>query len=253
MFKTDKKIDKSTPIPLYFQLKEIILEQINAGNIQPDETIPTEMELCEIYQISRTTIRQAIAELVKDGYLYRIKSKGTFVSKPKIERQYVKRLDNFNNHIKSLGMTPATKVLDLEVEQASGEIQKNLGLKQGEKVIKLVRVRSADAEPIVIVTSYLPYDRCAYILSMDFTEKSLYDSLALHPDNVVFRAKTSIEAVIAGDFESQHMNVHQGDPILLTKAVGYTKSGIALEYSITHHRGDRNKFDVEFQIGESDV
>ena len=252
MFKTDKKIDKNIPVPLYYQLREIILDQINSGNLSPGEVIPTEMELCDIYEISRTTIRQAITELAKEGYLYRIKSKGTYVSKPKIERQYVKRLDNFNNHIKSLGMKPSTKVLELEVEEPTREVKKALQLHVNERIIKLVRVRAADDEPIVIVKSYLPYDRCAYILSMDFEKDSLYESLALHPENVIHRSRTSIEAIIAGEFETIHMDVQQGDPILLTKAISYSKMGVALEYSITHHRGDRNKFDVELRLNEQE-
>lgn len=245
MFKTDRIIERNTPIPLYFQMKEIILEQINLGNVQPDESIPTELELCKIYQISRTTIRQAIMELVKEGYLYRIKSKGTYVSKPKIERQYVKKIDNYNNHIRSLGMLPSTQVLELEVETVSREVQEKLRLKTGDRMIKLVRVRSADDEPIVIVISYLSYERCAYVLSTDFSSKSLYEALAMHPEHVVYRTRTSIEAVLAGEFECMHMNVLPGDPILLTKATTYTKAGSALEYTVTYHRGDRNKFEVE--------
>ena len=85
-----EKIDKGTPIPLYFQLKNIILKYINEGNLKPGDSISTEMELAQIFDISRTTIRQAITELVMEGYLTRVKSKGTFVQRPPIRQEYIR-------------------------------------------------------------------------------------------------------------------------------------------------------------------
>ena len=85
-----KKIDKNTPIPLYFQLKSLLLAEIEDGTYLADSLIPTEKELCDMFHISRTTVRQALAELVQEGYLYRVKSKGTFVARPKIRQDYAK-------------------------------------------------------------------------------------------------------------------------------------------------------------------
>ena len=79
-------IDKTSPVPLYFQIKEIILSEILSGNLQTGDLIPTEVEFSQMYKVSRSTVRQAILELVNEGYLCRLKSKGTFVSKPKISQ-----------------------------------------------------------------------------------------------------------------------------------------------------------------------
>lgn len=78
----DKRLDKDVPIPLYFQLEKLILEEIDNGNYPVGSMIPTEMELSQMFGISRTTVRQAISDLVREEHLYRIKSKGTFVAHP---------------------------------------------------------------------------------------------------------------------------------------------------------------------------
>ena len=88
-----KKLDKSVPIPLYFQLKELVLDEIKKGNYKEGDMIPTENEISEEFQISRTTVRQAITELVQEGWLYRVKSKGTFVTRPKIPQDFLRKLE----------------------------------------------------------------------------------------------------------------------------------------------------------------
>ena len=89
----EKKLDKTTPVPLYFQLKELIMAEIKNGTYPKDSAIPTEKELSDMFDISRTTVRQAIAEMVQEGWLYRVKSKGTFVSQPKINQDFIQKLE----------------------------------------------------------------------------------------------------------------------------------------------------------------
>ena len=89
-------INKDIPIPLYYQVKQIILDEINNEGVKAGDAIPTEKTFCDIYGISRTTIRQAISELVNEGYLYRVKSKGTFVSQPKVKTDLVNMYDSFH-------------------------------------------------------------------------------------------------------------------------------------------------------------
>ena len=93
------KLKKDVPIPLYFQLKELLLAEITKGTYQTGEAIPTEKELSEMFQISRTTVRQAISELEHKGWLNRMKSKGTFVSKPKFHQNFTNALESYNDQI----------------------------------------------------------------------------------------------------------------------------------------------------------
>lgn len=244
----NKSINKNTPVPLYYQLKNIILSVIKSGELNPGDPIPTEKEISELFDISRTTIRQAILELVREGYLYRHKGKGTFVSKPKINQDFMRKLETFNEQMKRLGLTPRTKVISCTAEEPTEEVAKVFKLNPNDKVIKLVRLRYANEEPIVVLSTYLREKFCANILNKDMDNLSLYEVLSINPETKICRVIRNIEAVGAGQYESDFLNIKEGYPIQLTKTIGYNQNGRAMEYSIAHYRGDRNKFEVEIYI-----
>ena len=154
MFDSNQRINREIPIPLYYQLQNIILDMINSGELQPGDYIPTESELGQMYQLSRTTVRQAIMGLVMEGKLHRVKGKGTFVAKPKIVQDFMRKLEPFSAQIGRLGLVPSTKVLDMSCVEAPQEVTEVFGSK--EPVIRLNRLRYADFEPIVVLSTYLP-------------------------------------------------------------------------------------------------
>ena len=185
-----KKLDKTTPVPLYFQLKELIMAEIKNGTYPKDSVIPTEKELSEMFDISRTTVRQAIAELVQEGWLYRVKSKGTFVSQPKINQDFIQKLESYNDQIRRTGRTPRTEVLDFKVMKASQEVAEQLELQPGDEVIYLHRKRYADDDPIVVLKTYLPYEKCSFVMEHDFEKESLYAVLSEKDSVKVYYVKT---------------------------------------------------------------
>lgn len=150
-------LDKDVPIPLYYQLKEILLEEIK--NSEAGVIIPPEMELCSRFGISRPTVRQAITELVSEGYLTRQKGRGTFISTPKIKQDFLLVLESFNDEMQHKGLTPATKVLEFEQAKSDERVSEMLKLKLGSDVVKLRRLRFTNGEPIVLVLSFLPFDK----------------------------------------------------------------------------------------------
>ena len=237
-------IDKTSPVPLYFQIKEIILSEILSGNLQTGDLIPTEVEFSQMYKVSRSTVRQAILELVNEGYLCRLKSKGKFVSKPKISQEFVYKLDNFRSQMARAGLEPKTEVLEFEVINPTDSIMKALEITEDDKVIKLSRLRYAGSDPIVIVDTYLPYELCAPILKMDMSVRSLTEFTSLDPQTEVVRAKRTIEAINAGPFESRHLRIKRGHAVLQFRTTGYNCYDRPVEYSIARYRGDRNKFTV---------
>lgn len=170
----DKRLDKDVPIPLYFQLEKLILEEIDNGNYPVGSMIPTEMELSQMFGISRTTVRQAISDLVREEHLYRIKSKGTFVAHPKLVQGFIQSIQSFDDDVRSTGRTPSTEVLDLKLVELEPEVAQLMELPTGTKAIYLYRKRFADDEPIVRVETYLPYEACSFILGHDFNRESLY-------------------------------------------------------------------------------
>ena len=150
-------LNKSTPIPLYFQFKNILLDMMKTGKLQPGDIIPTEFELCDIFGISRTTIRQALTELVNENKFYRVKGRGTFVSQNKIHQDFIRRIESFNAEMYRKGYTPSSEVLALDIIPSNAEISTALELPLNTDVIKLKRLRYADGEQVVITKTYLPY------------------------------------------------------------------------------------------------
>lgn len=244
MLTKESKIDKSIPIPLYFQLKTLIMDEIKNGTYKVGNPIPTEKELSETFQISRTTVRQAITELVQEGWLYRIKSKGTFVSQPKISQDFIKKLESFNDQILRAGMTPSTEVLELKVMKSNHIIANALELQENDPVIYLHRKRLADSEPIVTIETYLPYESCSFIMEHNLQEERLYSILNQNTETAVFRVKRIVEAVEANRSDLQHLNIKIGKPIQHFTSIGYNTYGVPIEYSLARYRGDRNSFEI---------
>ncbi len=244
MLTKTEKIDKSVPIPLYFQLKTLILEEIKAGNYKVGSIIPTEKEFSDAFLISRTTVRQAITELVQEGWLYRIKSKGTFIAQPKINQDFIKKLESFNDQIMRAGMTPSTEVLDLKTIRADSAVATNLKLKENDPVIYLYRKRLADGEPIVTIETYLPFSICAFVLEHDLSKERLYSILNQSTETAVFRVKRIVEAVEADKNDEIYLNIKEGKPIQHFSSVGYNAYDRPIEYSLARYRGDRNSFEI---------
>jgi GntR family transcriptional regulator len=238
------QINKSIPIPLYFQLKECILAEIKQGYYKRDDLIPTEKELSELFDVSLTPLRQAISELVQEGWLYRIKSKGTYVSRPKINQDFVQTLESFNEQIRRSGRTPYTELLDFKILSVPDHVADILRLQPKEKVVYIHRRRSADNEPIVMVKTFLPYQKCSFLMQHDLAKESLYHILGEKDVTRIYKIRRLIEAVDATAYDIKNLNVKRGKAIHQFNSTGYNMFGEPIEYSIARYRGDRNTFEV---------
>lgn len=237
-------IDKTVPIPLYFQLKQLILSEIKNGTYKSGDVIPTENEISDAFQISRTTVRQAVTELVQEGWLYRVKSKGTFVSLPKINQDFIKKLESFNDQILRSGMEPSTEVLEFKAIPATEVVAKHLGIKENDSVIYLHRKRLADGEPIVTIKTYLPFEECSFVLDHNLEQERLYGILSQSSATTVFRVERIVEAVEAIAEDVNLLNIKKGKPIQHFTSIGYSTFGKPIEYSLARYRGDRNSFEI---------
>ena len=245
------KLDKSVPIPLYYQLKTLLLEEIKSNAYPVDSIIPTEKEISEMFEISRTTVRQAITELVREGWLYRVKSKGTFVAQRKIKQDFIRRLESFNEQIERTGRRPGTELLALEVVEMPERAAEAFGVAPGEKVVYLHRKRSADDEPLVTVETYLPYPKCAFLMQHNMAKESMYNVLAEREETRICRVSRILEAVAANAQDARLLNIRTGKPVHLFHTVGYNQYDQPIEFSIARYRGDRNRFEVDLLIDTS--
>jgi len=237
-------IDHSSPLPYYFQLKELLIEEIKKGRLKPGQQIPSEFKLCEQFRVSRTVVRQAISSLVQNGYLNREKGRGTFVTKPKITENLFQNLTGSYEDMLARGIKLVTKVLEQTKWEADSEILKRLKLEPGEPVIKIKRLRFISSEPIALVTTYLPYKICPPLLEENLTNQSLYGVLEEKYALRIAHGRRSLEAVSADRQTAALLGVKVGTPLMLLNSISYLADGRPIEYFSALHRGDRSKFVV---------
>lgn len=243
----NKSIDKNVPVPMYYQLKQMINDMIKDGSLKPGDMIPTEFELSEMFGISRTTTRQAIMELVMEGQLYRVKSKGTFVAEKRVVQDFTNVIRASHDLLQAQDVRTTTKVLELDIISGNDLVCRMLNLKEGEKVVHLKRLRFVNDEPNVLAEAFLPI-RCADMLEMDMNKVGLYEFLDRKEETSPVKAVRELEAISADAEEAKYLGIEEGDPIQLTTSITYTKEGMPIECSIAKFRGDRNVFRCEVNI-----
>jgi GntR family transcriptional regulator len=240
-----RSLDGNGKTPLYVQLKQQLLEDIRGGRFVPGEPIPPETQLTEEYSVSRATVRQAIAELVNEGVLVRKQGKGTFVNKPKIETN-LQHLYSFSQSIRDKGLQPASQIIEFEVVLPKPEVAAALNIEEGKLVYKIVLLRYADQEVIMVETTYLPYEMFDG-LSQEWIEErqSLYAVLEREYKLKLNHAVESFEPVVTDDFASRLLGVPKHSPALFIERIGYTEDGRNAEYTQSVVRGDRCRYVVK--------
>ena len=234
---------KTPPAPKYFQLEETLREQIAAWEI--DHPIPSEPELCRAYSVSRTTVRKALDDLVREGLLYRVQGKGTFVAPPKLRERFAQRTAGFYEDMVSRGFTVRTRVLEQTVVRASKRVASELELPAGDKVVKWVRLRSIGNDPILISTSFVSQRRFPDIEDEDLTEVSLYALLREKYGVHLARGTRLVEVSFCTEEEAGLLRVSPGAPLLVLTGTMYDTEGQPVEFGVARHRGDRSQLEIE--------
>ena len=242
----ETSIDRGSHIPYYLQLKVALTEGIEQGDWGPGDLIPSESELGKSYGVSRTVVRQALNEMTYEGLVVRQKGKGTFVKQPKISsRSLVQSLEGFYGDMADRGVSVTTRVLEQALEPADADVALNLELEAMAPVVKLVRLRFVEEEPIVLVVSHLPYEMCREVVKADLEQGSLYAFLEEKCGLIIGRGWRRIEAIAADEQAADYLAVEVGSPLIRLKSVSYTSEGEPLEYFDALFRGDRSRFEVE--------
>lgn len=164
------RLDRGCATPLCHQIKDYLMQYIRSGELPDGEMLPPEEELCVLLNVSRPTVRQALTDLVHEGYLNRVKFKGTFVTRPRLAGKFIQTIQTYDEEIQSMGLTPSTKVISLISQEAGDDVRRALHLKEGERVVFLERLRCAQNQPVVYVKTYLPEKSCKGILEEDMPE-----------------------------------------------------------------------------------
>lgn len=240
----DMSLNKNSPIPLYYQLAELLREQIRTGELQPGDQVPPERVLSERYHISRMTTRQAIAYLTREGSIISEHGRGTFVAEPKLTFDAFHLL-GFTEAIIQHGGKPISRVLEQEIVAAPARVATDLALGAQQQVVKIVRLRLADSTPMLLETIYISAALCPGLEREDLAARSLYSVMEQQYGITISRARQTLEATVANEYESQLFAMPVGTPMILLEAITSDAGNRPVEYAKAVYRGDRFKFAYE--------
>ena len=236
-------INKNSPIPIYFQLIEMIKKSIETGELKPGDSLPTEIETMKQYEISRATVRQALLQLANEGYIRRVKAKGTFVNAPPEKSRFIGTLKGFSEEMKQKGVPHSTRVLDKSIIPAQNRVAERLQIASEAPVFYLKRLRFVQNEPVLIAGSYIPAHMCRGIEDGNFEGISLYELLEKKYGLVLHHGRREFEPVMpSSKMEGQLLGISMKTPILYVESVVYTENDVPIEYVEIKIRG---KFSVD--------
>lgn len=234
-------IDRSSPVPLYYQLKQILLDKINQKDWQPGDLIPSELELQEAYGLSRTTVRQTLAELTTEGHLVRHRGRGTFVQQPKITHDPGTGMA-LSEYILQQGLEPRWQMINKDWGFPSEAVWAELGLEEGTRVFQFQLQLSANQEPVGIHNIFLPISVAEQTTAQ--TDEEWLNYLRHMPSQSGHTVVRTLEAGVATAKQAEWLNIEPGSPILLinVKVIDARKEPVQLIQAC--FRGDRFKYQI---------
>ncbi|WP_245646853.1 GntR family transcriptional regulator [Microtetraspora niveoalba] len=239
------QIDPDSPVPKYFQLREILLDLIENDELPIGAAIPSERELCQRFGLSRMTVRQAVDHLVSEGRLHRVPGKGTFVARPKIELAL--QLTSFSDDMRARGLTPGSRDLDRRIVRASAHLARELGIQPGDAVHFIERLRTADGEPLAIERAHIPVALAPDLDSYDLSGRSLYALLESRYGLVLDAGELTIDGGIADPGDADLLKLPRGGAVLLLARRSFA-GGMCAELGVSTYRADRYQLRTLLEI-----
>jgi GntR family transcriptional regulator len=237
------RVDPLSAIPKYYQLAEILRQKIENNEWPPHDPLPAERELEIRYQVSRTTVREALNHLASQGYIYREHGRGTFVGRPKVQ-QNLHLLQSFTDDIQTRGFIPGQRILQIAWGTPSECIKQKLELTaETDQVLQIERLRYADNEPIGIHVSYfsLPAHQTITVEELQ-SYGSLYALLETKFNLSPYEADETLEATNAKAHEAALLGIKEGDALLLLERTTFSFQRQPMEFVKMLYRADRYKF-----------
>ena len=227
------------------ETRERVLELIEALGV--GDAIPSERQLGVDLGVSRLTVRAALDELVREGYLVRRRGAGTFVAAPKVAKGI--NINSFSDDMRARGMTPASRTLDLRVIPAGARLGRILHVSPAEPVVAVKRLRLADGDPMAIELLHVRQSLVPGMTGADLEENSFYDLLASRYDLSIVGGSQTIEPTVTNEEESSALGVPLHSPALLFERVTRSASGDIVEFTSSTYRGDRYRLVTELGAG----
>lgn len=233
-------------MPLYLQIQEYLNAKIVNGGYAYGELIPSELELEKMFKVSRITIRQAIADLEKEGYVKRQRGKGTTVTYSERIDESLCAIRSFTKEMQDRGKEAGTAEIKIERIKASDKVREQLKLNEGAEVYHLYRIRTADGEPIVVFETYINGD---YPLPLDEEafKGSMYDVFDKAGIGMPVYVHENFQAILADNQLASALNMKRGGAIFKRIRTAYNAKNEPIEYTVSYYRGDRYSYSVDLK------
>jgi GntR family transcriptional regulator len=236
-------IDKSSSIPYYQQLADLLRREISERGAQREVfQLPSENELAERHGITRATVRHALRVLEQDGWIYRQKGVGSFAAIRRVEHELTHLVSTTEDMLRR-GWPLTTRLVSLQRIQAAPYVAHAVEVPDGAPVYELCRLRLVDDEPLSLQTAYLPCELCPSLEDNDLTN-SLYGLLETRYDLRLWTGKEILRARCAASLEADLLRVKEDTPVMYMERTTYAANGAAVEYLESVWRGDRYDFKV---------
>ena len=237
-----KTIDKNSRLPLYYQLMDLLIEQIESKAVSPGDKLLSERELCEKYDVSRSTVRLAIQEMAREGYIEKQHGKGTFVSSERLKQDLLK-FYSFTDEMKKIGKVPSSQVIDFKTTQLDVRLAKKLEMSEGDEAYQFTRLRLADGEPMMLETTYLPKSRFSGLTRLDLEQTALYELMCQRYGANFTLAEETFRPVLLNELEAKYLKTEVASPSLMIERSTYD-GALLVEYTVGVTRGDCFKYSV---------
>ena len=228
------QLDKTSAVPLYEQLRKALLEAITSGKLSAGTKLPTEEELCAQFGISRPVARQAYNMLIEEGFVERMRGRGTFVRSPDTRGRFLNKQLSFAAEMGVLNLEHRTEVL-----------RARLKLERGDRCYHLVRMRYVSGKPFVLVENYVPESVFPGIDAYDFAQRSLYDVFETVYHERIIKSRRVLMAQTANVEFANLFGVHRGSPVLYVENVVMDQNDRPIDLSKEYLDGVTQKFEFE--------
>jgi GntR family transcriptional regulator len=233
-------------IPFYTQIKDTLRASVLDGTYKPHEQMPSESEMTELFGVSRITVRQALGDLQKEGLIFKIHGKGTFVSKPKAF-QDLARLQGFGEAMSRMGYEAFNQVISFKNVRAPRRVAERLHLTSQESVAEIKRVRFLNREPISLDVTYLPAHIGDRLRKEDLGTRDIFLILENDYGLALGNADLQIEAMTADASLSRALCIEEGSPILRIERLTYTTRRKPLDFEYLFYRGDAFQYRLRLE------
>lgn len=233
-FERTEKIKKENRNALYLQIYDDICAKIEAKILNAGDKLPTEQRLCEIYDVSRVTVRKALDFLIKEGIIYREYSKCAVIAAKKTQRDFAK-LESLRNAIIKAGKIPTSVITGSQCIPASGTIAGILKIPEGEPLVAFHRLRLSNGSPVAVQDVYIRRAFCSLSDIRNLGNRSLFDTLETKYDLTIDYADQVLSAKMPTKKQRQELELQSEEPVLFVKRTTYLSNGEALEYAESYY------------------